>query len=691
MLEDIRVGLPFIAGPYKYEAAEKLQALTNAVSSLPKIERPKLYLVITAETLTAATLPPPYIALFDGVIFMGEDIKKTAATFGSSLIQTISHDQLFKKIDYYFAVSPDVLPNQRAAIWMSTNEQNCQDAQTKKIAEHATTVVFTDWSAEQAFLKEYPSTKVISKLLSIPHYPENKWYEGDPLSIQRNYELPDRFVLCPNHFRLENNHPVLFRAIALLRRQGQDVHLACTGLTTDPSHPDYFEKLQEYGKQIGITDLIHILGPLPHHDTIQLIRRSLFVVEPGLDKTLSTIVQECRALAKPILLANTSDNSMHLPQGYGIYCQIADYKDLAQKFSALLSTSQPGPAREQEAVAKQECVNSSNHFARQFCDIVREAVTLISVPSTLDNQQRPKTASENAENISPAQLQQPETKKESINWANRLLVQSLDIIKPRLSFGAKETVSHLNHPSAVNASDVVTIATSLVPKDVDNQKKAINSWKNLGFRVVSINAPEEMDILRPNFPDMEFVAATRDARARYGKPYIYFDDFLTYFTNQDCRICGMINSDIHLDKDNFHAIVYKEAMNSLVYGPRVNVDSLDTSKGTMDIYGFDYFFFDKRLISCFPQEEFCIGLPLWDYWVPLVAASNKVPMKKIVTPVAYHVKHHLNYEQKTLVSLSFTLAKYFPPPYILSADTASKFGVFWQSILREHTNELTIE
>ena len=92
----------------------------------------------------------------------------------------------------------------------------------------------------------------------------------------------------------------------------------------------------------------------------------------------------------------------------------------------------------------------------------------------------------------------------------------------------------------------ITIATSLAPtKDLGIQENALNSWLHCGFKVVALNVQSEIDLLRYHFPDIEFVAPKRDASERYGKPYIYIDDILAYFARQNCKICGIVNSDIH--------------------------------------------------------------------------------------------------------------------------------------------------
>ena len=222
-------------------------------------------------------------------------------------------------------------------------------------------------------------------------------------------------------------------------------------------------------------------------------------------------------------------------------------------------------------------------------------------------------------------------------------------------------------PDAGSRSDVethadarLTIATSIAPKaprapcgEIEKQARAIESWVKLGFRPVSINCIEEIDALRESFPQVEFVPAKRDAREVFGKPLIYFDDFLEYFRQGDFEFGGIVNSDIFLAGDEgIIPFIESQARDSLVYGSRINVDSLEVLEGEVYEQGFDFFFFNKSLIPRIPKTEFCIGATWWDYWAPLIAALEGFQIKRLVGPFAYHVRHRFRWDHKQWISLA---------------------------------------
>ena len=227
----------------------------------------------------------------------------------------------------------------------------------------------------------------------------------------------------------------------------------------------------------------------------------------------------------------------------------------------------------------------------------------------------------------------------------------------------------------VKQPKTVTIATTLKPGNVGNQRLALATWKHHGFNVVSINCQEERQILEPLFPDITFVTANRDGREKWGKPYIYFDDLIDFFRMSECPVCGIVNSDICLWKDNLLQSITEAADNSMVFGSRVDVDSLSSTHGRMYHAGFDYFFFDRSVLDCYPPEEFCLGLPWWDYWAALLplVGPNSVVCKRVTNPIALHIKHSVNWDIISWLVMGETLGKYLHPPFALSPQNMQRF------------------
>lgn len=194
------------------------------------------------------------------------------------------------------------------------------------------------------------------------------------------------------------------------------------------------------------------------------------------------------------------------------------------------------------------------------------------------------------------------------------------------------------------------ITTSIAPNHrIELQKQAIKSWLNIGMEVISLNTAEEIEKLQPIFRDITFVPQYRTGQALFGRPYIFISDILNYFRNKSHRICGIINSDISLAQDpNLKTFLYEQAHNSLLYGPRFQVNSFLEENGTLDPLGFDFFIFDRSLISDWAETYFCLGMPSWDHWFPLVSLLCGRNVKKLISQIAFHSYHEVSSDRAVI-------------------------------------------
>jgi hypothetical protein len=190
------------------------------------------------------------------------------------------------------------------------------------------------------------------------------------------------------------------------------------------------------------------------------------------------------------------------------------------------------------------------------------------------------------------------------------------------------------------------LVTSIAPHNIENQQRAIESWLRLGFAVTSLNAPSEIEELKPFFGNVEFVAVQRDAQADCGKPLVYLNDVVAFLGSHGTPVCGLINSDIHL-RATPETVRYllEEAKNSMVLASRTDVKTLDDATGEVYKFGFDVFLFDRAILETLPSTEFCLGQPWWDYWLASCfinspqSAPCKFSLKLAAFPFAVHVRH----------------------------------------------------
>lgn len=192
------------------------------------------------------------------------------------------------------------------------------------------------------------------------------------------------------------------------------------------------------------------------------------------------------------------------------------------------------------------------------------------------------------------------------------------------------------------------IATSLMySKDnleIEKQKKAMQTWKDIGFRVISSNVIEEIEVLREVFPDVFFVELKRSGKELTGKPFPFIYDMLQALkgnTQKEDDICGIVNSDIFLKNISAEEIqaYFRVSDNRVLIMHRYDIDEEEDTKGEYYFSGIDVFFFERKYISIFPDKGFMLGRPEWDHWFLYEADNAGMQILEIKNKLAFHIKH----------------------------------------------------
>jgi hypothetical protein len=186
---------------------------------------------------------------------------------------------------------------------------------------------------------------------------------------------------------------------------------------------------------------------------------------------------------------------------------------------------------------------------------------------------------------------------------------------------------------------LVTIVTSIGPSRVESQQEAVASWLQLGFSVQSLNIAGEVDSLCDLFPGVTFTAVDRHPDGKTGSR-IYLAEILAQIGGMPGSVFGLVNSDIFFRADRtFPSFIDRSVSGGMVFGSRIDVAGDGVSVVNGNPPGFDFFFFHRSILPLYPVTSFCLGMPVWDYWFPLLPLLTGYSVKRLVSPVAYH-RHH---------------------------------------------------
>ncbi len=191
---------------------------------------------------------------------------------------------------------------------------------------------------------------------------------------------------------------------------------------------------------------------------------------------------------------------------------------------------------------------------------------------------------------------------------------------------------------------MITCITSISPTHTnkDIQRKAIESWVELGMGVVSINSVNECEVLKSQYPNVKFISTSRTMQLTYGKPLVNISAIFDECKNLKSENFCIINSDIELqsDKETIKRIEV-EMENNIVLANRINYK--EQKNGVKYLLGIDVFFVNKKFLSVFPQSMHALGMTFVDYFIAYTATKSGVQIMFIDQDFAYHKEHEVQY------------------------------------------------
>ena len=254
--------------------------------------------------------------------------------------------------------------------FFSAAELQSLDSVFERIAKSAPIVVFSSQVAEADFRKFYPHSKAKTFVMNFCTIPEPAWFAGDPIAVQKSYNLGDRFFLVSNQFWIHKNHRMIVEALSILKQEGIKPTVVCTGALNDKRFPGYGEEILKLIQEHDLSDQFITLGFIPRVDQIQLMRRSLAVIQPSLFEGWSTVVEDARLLGKRLILSDLPVHFEQDPPGATFFQQDSAL-ELAATLKRVLPELIPGPDLDAEATSRRVNQTQCQAYAEQFLQIVK--------------------------------------------------------------------------------------------------------------------------------------------------------------------------------------------------------------------------------------------------------------------------------------------------------------------------------
>jgi glycosyltransferase involved in cell wall biosynthesis len=376
----MRIGIPLLGGKSWHGGITYIEALVKSLRQLPKQQQPRVYLIVDrihADDLSAHLY---FADMIDGMIAVGNAPPLSTDRH----IQTVHIDkysELTNYIDFIFPVNTDVMPGFCHASWIPDFQHRYlpelfqedwadRDSAIKVVVEVARVIVLSSETAKRDLQKFYGDSGERVRVLPFHTAIPPAWLAMDAALTATRYGLASKYVICCNQFWQHKNHDTLLRAIAGTKSR---IDLVCTGATTDYRNKDWFSAIKGLIDELGLRSQVFLLGFIPRVDQIQLMRRAVAVVQPSLNEGWSTVLEDARALGKPVL---ASDLAVHKEQAIpGVeYFDPRDSDQLALMLERAVSTFEPGPNRGAEQVAQAQVSSKLETSGRKLMEIANESV-----------------------------------------------------------------------------------------------------------------------------------------------------------------------------------------------------------------------------------------------------------------------------------------------------------------------------
>jgi glycosyltransferase involved in cell wall biosynthesis len=296
--------------------------LINCLNYLPDEQKPHIVLFYgykeVRDDFTAVEYPyQTFLRIGKEMNLIERIVDKVYRAFGKKSVFSTYSPDIVSFIYPFHSVSQDIhsLRRLRKVYWIpdfqekyypdffSAEETSSRDERASSLAASNALVIFSSQNAMQDYRKFYPGHKNRTGVLNFASIlPPTDGL--DIKEVKEKFAIDGDYFISPNQFWVHKNHRTLLQACLRLKQENRDFRLVLTGKESDYRFPAYTQELKDFVKENGLGKNVRFLGYIDRKEQLVLIKHSIAVIQPSLFEGWSTVVEDCKALNCPILLAD---------------------------------------------------------------------------------------------------------------------------------------------------------------------------------------------------------------------------------------------------------------------------------------------------------------------------------------------------------------------------------------------------
>ena len=239
-----------------------------------------------------------------------------------------------------------------------------------KMAAEPGVIVFSSRAARDDFTRLYPNSRATLRVWRFcSSITDVEKGAGDP---RPTFDLPEFYLYVGNQFWAHKEHLTLFESLLILRDNGLEPTVICTGLLKDDRNPGYIDQVVRFIEDRGLQTQVKLLGMVERKQQIAIVRHAAGVVQPSRFEGWSTLIEDARVLGRPVIASDIAVHREQVPDA--TFFPVGSAEGLAEALARVLPTLSPGPDAEAERAADADNKNRRIDLANRFVEIARSAI-----------------------------------------------------------------------------------------------------------------------------------------------------------------------------------------------------------------------------------------------------------------------------------------------------------------------------
>ena len=253
-------------------------------------------------------------------------------------------------------------------------ERRRRDREYRALAERAALVLLSSEAALADFRAFAPAAADKGRALPFPSRFAFEPPGAVEIPARERFNLPPKFALVVGQLWRHKNHQLVLDALRTLHARGLRIPVVVSGLPADYRDPTnaVVSRLLQTIAEVPLRDQVTLLGLVSDVDLADLLRTAAVVVQPSRFEGWSTVVQDCKALGRPVLCSDIAVHREQAPQALGFF-DPSSAEHLAELLAAAWPKLTAGPEPDVEAAALAEERRFARDHGERLLAICREA------------------------------------------------------------------------------------------------------------------------------------------------------------------------------------------------------------------------------------------------------------------------------------------------------------------------------